>query len=193
MRRGTVLAALTAAILLGGLAVVFGPGLLSRQDTTRIGGPFTLSDGGGHVVTDQAFRGRWMLVYFGYTHCPDACPTTLNTLALALDALGREHAGHVAPVFISVDPERDPPEVARDYAHAFDPRITGLSGTPAQVAAVEQAYHVYSARHPTKDGGYEMDHSSVIYVMSPDGNFAAVLTDGSSPQEIATKLRNLGA
>ncbi|HTR17104.1 MAG TPA: SCO family protein [Acetobacteraceae bacterium] len=193
MRRSVVLAVLTIAILLGGLAVVFGPDLLSRQGTARIGGPFTLSDGGGHVVTDQTFRGRWMLVYFGYTHCPDVCPTTLTTLTQALDALGQEHAAHVAPVFITVDPERDTPEVVRDYVHAFDPRITGLSGTAAQVADAERAYRVYAARHPTKDGGYEMDHSSVIYVMGPDGDFVTVLGDDSKPQDIATKLRGLGA
>ncbi|HYZ63022.1 MAG TPA: SCO family protein [Acetobacteraceae bacterium] len=154
-----------------------------------IGGPFELVDGAGRTVTEQQFRGKWMLVYFGYTHCPDACPTALQDMANAMDLLG-EKKRDVALVFITVDPERDTPAVMKDYVSGFEAPITALSGTPEQVARAAKAYRVYYAKHPTKDG-YDMDHSSIIYVMDPRGRFVANFTHESSPEQIAARLRTL--
>ncbi len=156
-----------------------------------IGGPFRLQDGDGKVVTDADFRGRWMLVYFGYTRCPDACPTALQDMANALDGLTPAERAKVAALFITVDPERDTPAVVQDYVRAFNAPITGLSGTPEQVAAAAKAYRVYYAKHPRTDGDYEMDHSSIIYVMDPRGEFVANFTQESAPDAIAAKLRTL--
>ena len=161
-----------------------------REGPVPIGGAFSLQDGNGRVVTDRQFRGRWMLVYFGYTHCPDACPTALQDMANAMDALGPQKS-RVAAVFITVDPERDTPPVMKEYVAAFDADITGLSGSPAAVAAVARAYRVYYAKHPNKDGSYEMDHSSIIYLMNPEGEFVANFTHETPPEQIAAKLRSL--
>jgi len=129
-------------------------------------------------------------VYFGYTHCPDACPTALNDMANALDLLGPQRR-RVAPLFITVDPERDTPAVMRDYVQAFGAQIMGLTGTTAQVEAAEKQYRVYAAKHPTKDGGYDMDHSSIIYLMDPAGKFVAIFNNGTNPQEMAERMRTL--
>jgi protein SCO1/2 len=154
-----------------------------------IGGPFELMDGNGRVVTDRDFRGKWMLVYFGYTHCPEACPTALQDMANALDIVG-DKKREVAVIFITVDPERDTPAVMKDYVSAFEAPITALSGTPEQVAAAARAYRVYYAKHPTKDG-YDMDHTSIIYVMDKQGRFIANFTHETAPEQIAAKLRSL--
>lgn len=155
-----------------------------------IGGPFTLVDGNGHTVTDQSFSGKWMLVYFGYTHCPDACPTALQDMANAIDMLDPVQRRNVAIVFITVDPERDTPAVMKDYVSNFAAPITALSGSAEQIAKAAREYRVYYAKHPTDDG-YEMDHSSVIYVMNPDGDFVANFTHETPPAQIAAKLRTL--
>ena len=187
-----LLAALLAAALLVMMPRLAGPGMAQGggQAPVAIGGPFTLVDGAGATVHDTAFRGRWMLVYFGYTHCPDACPTALNDMANALDLLGPQRR-EVAPLFITVDPERDTPAVMRDYVAAFSFQIVGLTGSTAQVADAEKEYRVYAAKHPTKDGDYDMDHSSIIYLMNPQGKFVAIFSNGTSPQEIAERLRKL--
>lgn len=171
---------------LGGAAAWIG---LRGEPAAPIGGAFELTDGSGNRVTDQQFRGRWMLVYFGYTHCPDACPTALQDMANALDLLG-EKKDRVAILFITIDPERDTPAVVKDYVSAFQAPITALSGTAQQVAQAAQAYRVYYAKHPTKDG-YDMDHSSIIYVMDPAGRFVTNFTHESAPDDIAAKLRTL--
>ena len=157
--------------------------------STGIGGPFRLTAGDGRTVTDADFRGRWMLVYFGYTHCPDACPTALQDMANAVDALGPDAARRVALVFITIDPERDTPALMQDYVGAFDAPITGLSGTPEQIATAARGYRVYYAKHPRDDGGYDMDHSSIIYLMNPSGQFAANFTHETPPDAITAKLR----
>ncbi len=188
-RRHAVLLA-PAAILgtgLAGAAVYLGT---RSEPAIPIGGAFALLDGAGRTVTDQQFRGRWMLVYFGYTHCPDACPTALQDMANALDQLGPRKK-QVAILFITVDPERDTPAVMKDYVAAFDADITALSGSAEAVAQAARAYRVYYAKHPTKDGGYEMDHSSIIYVMDPKGRFAANFTHETPPEQIAAKLKTL--
>jgi protein SCO1/2 len=193
MDRRRLLMLAPAGVLAAGLAGA-AAWISTRRDAggrVGIGGPFRLQDGDGKVVTDADFRGRWMLVYFGYTRCPDACPTALQDMANALDGLTPAERAKVAALFITVDPERDTPAVVQDYVRAFNAPITGLSGTPEQVAAAAKAYRVYYARHPRADGDYEMDHSSIIYVMDPRGEFVANFTHETAPDAIAAKLRTL--
>jgi protein SCO1/2 len=152
-----------------------------------IGGPFALQDGNGKTVTDRDLRGKWLLIYFGYTHCPDACPTTLSQMAAALDKLG-DKKDRIVPVFITVDPDRDTPATMKDYAASFGPNFVGLSGSPDAVKAVEREYHVYAAKHPIEGGDYEMDHSSVIYLMDPDGKFVTNYVTGDKPEDMAKSL-----
>ncbi len=181
-----------AGVLAAGLAGMAGWMALRREDgPIPIGGPFRLRAADGREVTDADFRGRWMLVYFGYTRCPDACPTALQDMANALDALSADEKRKVSILFITVDPERDTPAVMQDYVTAFNAPITGLSGTPEQIAAVAKEYRVYYAKHPKANGEYDMDHSSIIYVMDPRGRFVANFTHESAPDDIAAKLRTL--
>ncbi|MGI4952941.1 MAG: SCO family protein [Janthinobacterium lividum] len=187
-RRALLLA--PSGILAVGLAGAAAYMSLKPEPGVPIGGPFVLHDGDGRRVTEQQFRGRWMLVYFGYTHCPDACPTALQDMATAMDQLG-DKKKDVALVFITVDPERDTPAVVKDYVSAFEAGITALSGSAAEVADAARAYRVYYAKHPTKDGGYDMDHSSIIYLMDPEGRFVANFTHETPPDQIAAKLRGL--
>ncbi|MBV8869260.1 MAG: SCO family protein [Acetobacteraceae bacterium] len=185
-------------LVTGGLVlalVLFGIGVylwLSGTATAAIGGPFTLENGNGQAVTNRDFRGKYMLVYFGYTYCPDVCPTTLTELAGALDKLGPK-AARVQPIFITVDPQRDTPAVIKQYTGAFSPRIVGLTGTPDQIAAVERAYHVYAAKHVTGPGpnDYGMDHSSVLYLMGPDGRFVAPIDADQTAPQLAKRLAGL--
>jgi protein SCO1/2 len=164
---------------------------MARQ-VAEIGGPFTLVDGHGHTVTDRDLRGRYLLVYFGYTFCPDVCPTTLAEIAGALDKLG-EKAKDVQPVFITVDPRRDTPQVVAGYTAAFSPRILGLTGTPEQIAKVAREYKVYFARRGEDAQTYSVDHSSILYLMGPDGRFIAPLrTDGSADTMANDIARHLG-
>ena len=156
-----------------------------------LGGAFALVDGNGRQVTDQTFRGKWMMVFFGYTHCPDFCPTTLSDIAQALDQLG-PLASQIQPLFVTVDPERDDPATMRDYTQAFGTRILGLTGSPAQVAAIAKAYKVYYAKHP-EGTGYSMDHSAIVYVMRPDGTPAGFLTPDIGASAIADKLKAIVA
>lgn len=155
-----------------------------------IGGPFSLVDGNGKTVTDQDFRGKWMMVYFGYTHCPDACPTALQDMANALDSLGPQKKD-VAAVFITIDPARDTPAVMKDYVAAFEAGIVPLTGSEQAVADAAREYRVYFAKHPTKDGGYDMDHSSIIYLMDPRGRFVTNFTHETPPDQMAAKLKTL--
>jgi protein SCO1/2 len=164
------------------------PAAGSAQDVV-IGGPFTLTDQDGHRRSDTDFRGRWMLVYFGYTYCPDVCPTTLAMISRALAKLGSK-AGAVAPVFITVDPERDTPAVLKTYLAAFGPGFVGLTGTPGEIAKVAKAWRVYYARHPLPGGPYAVDHSSAIYLIDPQGRFVKVYDPGVSPDSLAADLRS---
>ncbi|HXP75484.1 MAG TPA: SCO family protein [Stellaceae bacterium] len=157
-----------------------------------IGGSFTLTATDGSTVTDQTYRGKIMLVYFGYTFCPDACPTTLNDIAAALAELGAL-ADRIQALFITIDPQRDTRKVLADYAKSFDPRIVGLTGTPAQIAVAAKAYGVYYAPYKTADapGGYLMDHTSVVFVMNEEGRFVATFTQDTPPAQMADRLRKL--
>ena len=165
---------------------------LSGRRGDLLGGPFRLESAAGRTVTDRSFRGRYMLVYFGYTHCPDVCPTTLANVAGALRELGPA-AGRLAAVFISVDPTRDTPAVIGRYTALFSKRIVGLTGTPAEIARVAGEYHVYYKKHPDGPGklDYSVDHSSLLFLMSPSGRFIAPITASSSASELAAELRRL--
>jgi protein SCO1/2 len=160
------------------------------RPAVSIGGPFTLIDQDGKRVTDATWRGRWMLVYFGYTYCPDTCPTELQAMATALAALGP--AGErVVPIFITIDPDRDTPAHLAEYVKLFDPRLVGLTGTAEQIAAVAKAYRVYYAKvTPKESTDYLMDHSAFVYLMGPDGTLRALFRPGMSPQELAEAIRS---
>lgn len=163
---------------------------LQTRQTPSTGRPFTLIDAtSGRAVSDQDFRGKWLLVFFGYTHCPDLCPTTLSDIADAVSQLG-PLADRVQPLFITVDPERDTPQVLADYTAAFGPRIVGLTGRPDRIAAVARSYRVTYAKRIVGDD-YYMDHTGAIYLMRPDGTYASSLfaTDGASA--ITRRLRQL--
>jgi protein SCO1/2 len=175
--------------------LIFGTGAfvwLSGGSATLVGGPFTLEDGNGKQVTDRDYRGKYMLVYFGYTFCPDVCPTTLNEVADALDHLGPK-ASALQPIFITVDPKRDTPAVVKQYAAAFSPRLIGLTGTPEEIAKVAKEYRVYYAEHRTGPGpnDYSMDHSSILYLMGPDGKFIAPVQADDSGAQMATEISKL--
>ena len=181
-----VLGLVLAVILIGVGGFVW---LSGGTGAPTIGGPFTLEDGNGKTVTDLVFRGKYMLVYFGYTFCPDVCPTTLNSVADAMDKLGPK-AAKVQPLFITVDPERDKPDVVKQYTAAFAPQLVGLTGTPEQIAAVARAYRVYYAKHATGPGpnDYSMDHSSILYLMGPDGRFIAPIQAEQSGDAMAAAI-----
>jgi protein SCO1/2 len=181
---------LLAVLLLAAGGYLFLSG--SQPAALTVGGPFSLIDGDGKPVTDQTWRGKYMLVYFGYTYCPDVCPTTLTSVAAALDKLGPK-ADQIQPLFITVDPKRDTAAVVKQYAAAFSPRLIGLTGTPEQIAAAAKEYRVYYAEHRTGPGpdDYSMDHSSVLYLMGPDGRFIAPVRADQDGPEIAAALTKL--
>jgi len=153
--------------------------------TAEIGGPFTLTDQDGKTRSDADFRGRYMLVYFGYSFCPDVCPTTLAMMGKALDELG-SRKGRVVPIFITVDPGRDTPQILKAYLKSFGENFVGLTG---DIAGVAHAYHVFYARQPMPGGNYAMNHSGVIYLMGPDGRFVTYYEDEIGPDKMAEELR----
>ena len=185
MRPGLLTAVLAVAVLLGasgGLFTVIRSDLGGQAAQARVGGPFQLIDTRNRRVTERDFRGRYLLVYFGYTGCPDVCPTTLTSVVQALRLLGNRAAA-VQPVFITVDPRHDTPSVLRRYVASFSPQLRGLTGTPAQLHAVERAYHV--TVEVTATG---INHSAVLYLMAPDGNFLAPLPADGTADVIASDL-----
>jgi len=149
---------------------------------------FALMDHTGRAVTEADFAGRWQLVFFGFTHCPDICPTTLAYMASVLDLLGPQ-ADRVAPLFITVDPVRDTVPVMAEYVSAFHPRLDGLTGTEAQVAEAAQAFRTWYERveEKTAPDGYMMAHAGHIYLMDPDGRFEAVFQERDQPPEAVAK------
>ena len=196
MTRRTLIAVLAVAVLvLCGtwltIAVTIHRSATETADTSSnaaIGGPFTLIDTRGKTVTDQTYRGKWMLVYFGYTFCPDACPTTLNNISAALEKLGSE-ADEIEPLFITVDPKRDTPQVMSDYLKSFDTRIVGLTGSKFQTDAAAHAYRVYVSAQKSDGDDYLVDHSAYIYVMDPQGKFVSVIPGDMGGDKMADQLR----
>jgi cytochrome oxidase Cu insertion factor (SCO1/SenC/PrrC family) len=152
-----------------------------------VGGPFTLTDQNGVIRRDEEFRGKFMLVFFGFTYCPDICPTTMIVLKEALEKIGGK-ADRVVPIFISVDPERDTPAVLKPYLATFSPRFVGLTGSVADVTAATRAYRVYFQKKPQPGGSYSMDHSSIIYLMGTDGKYITHYTLEQGPDAIAEDL-----
>jgi protein SCO1/2 len=172
-----------AALAIAGVWFLWAP---PRANESLIGGPFALQDGAGRTVTDESLKGHPFLVYFGYTHCPDVCPTELARIA---DALAKMDGKAIPALFITVDPERDTPKVMQDYASSFGRSIIGLSGSPQAVGAVEKAYRVFARKGPIQsDGSYSMDHSSVVYLMNKTGGFVEALNLDRSPEETAKEL-----
>jgi protein SCO1/2 len=192
VRRPVLLLALAVSLLALGAAVAAfllttGGQPPQTQSTAAIGGPFTLVDTTGKTVTDQTYRGKWLLIYFGYTFCPDACPTALTNMGVALEKLGST-AASVQPLFITVDPKRDTVQVMADYLKSFDPRIAGLTGTQAQIDTVAKAYRVYVAAQNAKGGDYLVDHSAYLYLMDPQGRFVNVVSGSASGDEMAEQV-----
>ena len=165
---------------LGGLRTVAAP--------AAIGGPFQLTDQAGQIVTEKSLQGRPTLIFFGFTHCPDVCPTSLFEISEVLRAMG-EDANRVNAYFISVDPERDTDAAMKDYLSSFDPHLKGLTGGPDAVAKVISGFRVYARKVPLKDGDYTMDHTALIYLMDRDGHFVSPFNLKRTPEEAAADLK----
>jgi protein SCO1/2 len=166
----------------GHMGVRGGPG------ASAIGGPFKLIDQNGKAITDADLKGRPFLVFFGYTHCPDVCPTTLFELSEVMKALGTD-ADRVNALFVTVDPDRDTVAAMKDYLSSFDPHLRGATGDQKAIDAVEKTYRVYSKKIPTQKGDYSMDHSAVVYLMDKEGRFVAPFNLNRKPAEAAADLR----
>jgi protein SCO1/2 len=183
-----LLAALLAgAVLWRESEMVPGLGKVTVTGTPAVGGPFRLTDQNGAAKTDRDYRGRYMLVYFGYSFCPDVCPTTLAVMSQALDKLGAQRA-RVTPIFITIDPGRDTPKVLKDYVKAFGPDFVGLTGPQDAITKVEREYRVYAVKRPLGNS-YGMDHSSVIFLMGPDGKLVSFYDEAISPDDLAKDIR----
>jgi protein SCO1 len=180
-----LVAVLLATRVLPGL-----PGLISQQTAPVIGGPFALTDHKGQRVTEAALAGKPYAMFFGYTHCPDVCPTTLQDMTGWLAALGPD-AGKLLMVFVTVDPARDTPAALGAYLKAFDPRIFGLTGTEAEIGDMLKSYRVYARKGEVKDGDYPMDHSAAIYLMDRTGELKTVIGYSEKPDVALAKLRDL--
>jgi protein SCO1/2 len=185
-----------SAAFLAGLVLCLGvvlmvSGRLSApvaQQIAAIGGPFKLTDQNGQALSEQDLKGRPFLVFFGFTHCPDVCPTTLFEVSEILRSLGRD-ADRTRALFITVDPERDTPPVMKDYLSSFDPHLAGLTGDPAAIAAVAKAYRVYYKKVPLDQGGYTMDHTAIVYLMDMEGRFVAPFNLKRTTEAAAADLR----
>jgi protein SCO1/2 len=168
--------------------IVTGRGPSPIAMPSAVGGPFNLVDQNGKSITDQDMKGKPFLVFFGFTHCPDVCPTTLFDVSEVFRALGAD-AKDVRALFVTVDPERDTPAVLKDYLSSFDPRIVGVTGDEASIAAAEKAYRVYAKKVPTDGGGYTMDHTAIVYLMNKDGRFVMPFNIKRRPEEAAADLK----
>jgi protein SCO1/2 len=156
--------------------------------TSAVGGPFKLTDQNGKTITDADMKGHAFLVFFGFTHCPDVCPTTLFDVSEVFRSLGPD-GKDVRALFITVDPERDTPAVLKDYLSSFDPRIVGVTGDDASIKAAEKAYRVYAKKVPLDGGSYTMDHTAIVYLMNKDGHFVAPFSLKRRPEESAADLK----
>src|SRR3984885_13653740 len=175
-----VVALVVVLWLLGGLRGVTAP--------SAIGGPFQLTDQAGQTVTEKNLQGRPTLIFFGFTHCPDVCPTSLFEISEVLRAMGKD-ADRVNTWFISVDPERNTAAAMKDYLSSFDPHLKGLTGDADAVAKVISGFRVYARKVPLKDGDYSMDHTALIYLMDRDGKFVAPFNLKRTPEEAAKDLK----
>ncbi|HEY8333109.1 MAG TPA: SCO family protein [Tardiphaga sp.] len=184
-----VIAAFAASLAAGLLVVLWLVGGLQKVAApAAIGGPFQLSDQTGQTVTEASLKGKPTLIFFGFTHCPDICPTSLFEISEVLRAMGPD-ADRINAYFVSVDPERDTPAAMKDYLSSFDPHLKGLTGNEAAVAKVISGFRVYAKKVPLKDGDYTMDHTALIYLMDRDGKFVAPFNLKRKPEEAATDLK----
>jgi len=198
-RRTALVAALVFVLALLGMAAyavkelrerpIEGAGWDTSSEGAPIGGAFELTDHTGTRVTQADYAGKYLLVFFGFTHCPDVCPRAMDQFAGAMAALG-DDAALVQPILITVDPERDTPQVLADYVTPFDANIVGLTGTPDEIAAVETLYRAYARKVETGEGegDYTMDHSAIIYLMGPDGGFLTLFDGSDTPDAMAAEI-----
>lgn len=192
LARGIAVVCLLLAIAIVGVGVW--RGLLSEAAPT-IGGPFALTDQFGKLRTDADFRGQYMLVFFGFTNCPDICPIELQTISDALDQLDAKLAAEVTPIFITVDPARDTPDALRAYVASFHPRLVALTGSAEAIGTVAKSYRAYYAKAtganaPSDPAAYILDHSAVVYLMGPKGEYVAHFSPGTTAQAMAEDLRD---
>jgi protein SCO1/2 len=176
-----------AVSLVVGLWLMLGT-LGDMRKATAVGGPFQLIDESGHIVTEKNLEGRLTLVFFGYTHCPDICPTSLFEISEVLRAMGKD-ADRINAYFISIDPARDTSVTMKEYLSSFDPHLQGLTGDPGAVATVITEYRAYAEKVPLKDGDYTIDHTALVYLMGSDGKFVAPFNLKRTPQEAAADLK----
>jgi len=188
-----MMAAVAVTVVTMWYVVSSGPRDPGDQSTSAssVGGPFTLVDQNGATVTDKSYGGLYRLIYFGYTFCPDACPTELQLMSQAIENLGADGA-KVQPIFITIDPARDTPAQLAAYVKQFDPRLVGLSGSPEQIAQAARAYKVFYAKEelPGDRVNYAMDHSSFVYLMGPRGNFLTVFTPDMDADKMAAEIKS---
>jgi protein SCO1/2 len=180
--------AFVAGLILFVTIILLVAGRESGPAVAAIGGPFTLTDQNGGTITDRDFKGRPSLVFFGFTQCPDICPTSMFEISEVLRKLGRD-GDRARALFITVDPERDTPQVLKEYLSSFDSRIVGATGSPEAIAAVAKAYRSVYRRVPLKDGGYTMDHTAVVYLMDKQGRFVSPFSLRRTTDEAAADLR----
>jgi protein SCO1 len=184
-----IVAAFGASLAVGLVLMLWAMGGLKNATApAAIGGPFQLTDQAGRTVTEKNMQGRPSLIFFGFTHCPDICPTSLFEISEVLRAMGKD-ADRVNAYFISVDPERDTTEAMKDYLSSFDSHLEGLTGNPEQIAKVISAYRVYARKVPLKEGDYTMDHTALIYLMDRDGRFISPFNLKRPPEQSAADLR----
>ena len=184
-----IFASLALLLALCGGALVLEVAHAAVKQTASIGGSFRLTGPDGQIVTDRDFHGKYLLIYFGYTFCPDVCPTTMADLGAALKTLG-PRADDIQPLFITIDPKRDTTDVLKQYLIQFSPRLIGLTGSPQQISQVEKEFHVYTDIHRTGDGpdDYTMDHSSIFYLMDPKGRFIAAIDASQDGSALAKEI-----
>ena len=183
---GSLVVGLTVVLwLLGGGLL---GGLVGKSKPASIGGPFQLTDQTGQTVTEKNLVGRPTLIFFGYTHCPDVCPTSLFEMSEVLRAMGKD-ADRVNAYFVSVDPERDTQAVMKEYLSSFDPHLKGLTGDTAAVAKIVSEYRVYAKKSPLKEGDYTMDHTALIYLLDRDGHFVSPFNLKRTPEAAAADLK----
>jgi len=184
-----IVAAFVGSLAIGLLVMLWAlGGTRSIATPAAIGGPFQLTDQSGQTVTEKEMQGRPTLIFFGFTHCPDVCPTSLFEISEVLRAMGQD-ADRVNAYFISVDPERDTADAMKDYLSSFDPHLKGLTGPPQDLAKVISEYRVYAKKVPLKDGDYTMDHTALVYLMDREGKFVAPFNLKRTPDEAATDLK----
>ena len=184
-----IVAAFAGSLVIGLLVMLWAMGgARSIATPAAIGGPFQLTDQSGQTVTDKEMHGRPTLIFFGFTHCPDVCPTSLFEISEVLRAMGPD-ADRVNAYFISVDPERDTADAMKDYLSSFDPHLKGLTGPPEDLAKVISEYRVYAKKVPLKDGDYTMDHTALVYLMDREGKFVAPFNLKRTPDEAASDLK----